>query len=118
MNVGSNGRTALSRAVASCLGTRAVSATACHVAPPLLRHSSSNGMMKTLNPSVSVSTTSTARDAARAGRGNNSSAPCGVLRRQVSSGRGGVVDFSSLMAAPGTILHNNIMESAARKQTG
>lgn len=38
-------------------------------------------------------------------------------RRQLSTGDEGV-DYSSLMAGPGTALHNDIMESAARKQTG
>lgn len=38
------------------------------------------------------------------------------VRYQTSSS--GTVDYSTLMAGPGTPLHNDIMESAARKQTG
>lgn len=31
---------------------------------------------------------------------------------------GGIGDYSTILAAPGTLLHNDIMESASRKQTG
>lgn len=65
------------------------------------------------------SASTAARDTGCASWGNhNSSAACSVVRRQLSSGAGGAVDYSSLMAGPGTVLHNDIMESAARKQTG
>lgn len=37
------------------------------------------------------------------------------MKRNHSSGS---LDYGSLMAAPGTALHNDIMESAARRQTG
>lgn len=40
------------------------------------------------------------------------------VRYQSSGGKGGDLDFESLMAAPGTPLHDDIMESASRKQTG
>lgn len=55
------------------------------------------------------------------------SAPCTVQSILFPMSRGscvkryhasGSLDYGSLMAAPGTALHNDIMESAARRQTG
>ncbi|CBJ48308.1 pyruvate dehydrogenase kinase [Ectocarpus siliculosus] len=111
MALACGGRATLSRAAASLLGTRAASATACSVAPRLRSGRS------TSSPGVTPLT----RKGSDAGTANaawvSNVATCNVSRRQLSS-RGGDVDYSSLMAGPGTALHDDIMESAARKQTG
>ncbi|CAM9376401.1 unnamed protein product [Scytosiphon promiscuus] len=95
----------LSRAAVSCLSPR-VAPTAAHIVTPQIR--CINGRAG-VNPLLARPTSSYDRADYAATRT--------VLRRQLSSGAGNV-DFSSLIAGPGTILHNDIMESAARKQIG
>lgn len=111
MALACSGRATLSRAAASPLGTRAASATVCSVAPRL-RSSST-----TSSPGVTPLTRKGSAVATAANAWVSNVATCNVSRRQLSSG-GGDVDYSSLMAGPGTALHDDIMESAARKQTG
>ncbi|CAM9392401.1 unnamed protein product [Hapterophycus canaliculatus] len=108
MVLGGSGRTTLSRAAASCLSKRAIPSAAYSVTPPIRRCSVRAGM----NP-LSRPTSASDTPASRA----DNAATCTSLRRQFSSGAGSV-DYSSLIAGPGTILHNDIMESAARKQIG
>ncbi|CAM9947629.1 unnamed protein product [Ectocarpus sp. 8 AP-2014] len=112
MALACGGRATLSRAAASLWGTRAASATACSVAPRLRsgRSTSSPGMTPLTRKGSDAGTTANAAWVSNV-------ATCNVSRRQLSSG-GGDVDYSSLMAGPGTALHDDIMESAARKQTG
>ncbi|CAB1102010.1 unnamed protein product [Ectocarpus sp. CCAP 1310/34] len=105
-------RATLSRAAASLLGTREASATACSVAPRLRsgRSTSTPGVTPLTRKGSDAGTTANAAWV-------SSFATYNVSRRHLSSG-GGDVDYSSLMAGPGTALHDDIMESAARKQTG
>lgn len=107
MALGSSARTALSRAAVSCLRTRASSATACSVATRL-RCSGSSAINLLTGPVSGADDVSACASNAAASGGS---------RRKLSTGGDGV-DYSSLMAGPGTALHNDIMESAARKQTG
>lgn len=111
MALACSGRATVSRAAASLLGTRASSATACSVAPRLRsgRNTSSPGVTPLTRKGSDAGTTANAWA--------SNVATCNVSRRHLSSG-GGDVDYSSLMAGPGTALHDDIMESAARKQTG
>lgn len=103
MALGNNARTTLSRAAASCLGSRVAPATACSVR--------CGGAARNLH-TAPVSGVPIAGGVRR-----GSAAIHDGSRRQLSA-EGGGVDYSSLMAGPGTALHNSIMESAARKQTG
>lgn len=105
-------RTAVSRTSSSCLWPRAAAAcsSGLHASTQSWRNVRTAEIRQQCGPVSSLPRHKVSAGAAR-GWGSSSS---GVRRHSSSGG----VDFSSLMAGPGTALHNDIMESAARKQTG